>query len=80
MIKINYQISWILFSKVCIFFNKFHLFLMKIEFYFVIGSNRFLLDTKATLFIPSIKLLCSVGKTSDYASSKIANKVNLFNK
>ncbi|KAL4121874.1 hypothetical protein QTP88_014296 [Uroleucon formosanum] len=42
------------------------------------SSNRFLLDTQATLFIPSIKLLCSVGKTSNYASLKIANKVFLI--
>lgn len=42
------------------------------------SSNRFLVDTQATLFIPSIKLLCSVGKTSNYASLKIANKVYLI--
>lgn len=42
------------------------------------SSNRFLLDTQATLFIPSIKLLCSVGKTSNYACLKIANKVYLI--
>jgi len=47
-------------------------------FIFLIGSNRFLLDTQATLFIPSIKLLCSVGKTSKYACIKVANKVNLL--
>ncbi|VVC36254.1 Hypothetical protein CINCED_3A000120 [Cinara cedri] len=42
------------------------------------SSHRFLLDTQATLFIPSIKLLCSVGKTSNHACCKIANKVYLM--
>lgn len=47
-------------------------------FIFIIGSNRFLLDTQSTLFIPSVKLLCGVGKTSNFACIKVANKVNLF--
>lgn len=50
-----------------------------IIYFVLLGSNRFLVDTQASLFIPSIKLLCSVGKTSNYACLKIAAKVNLIN-
>jgi len=57
-----------------VFLNLFRNLIINLVF---LGSNRFLLDTQATLFIPSVKLLCSVGKTSNYACFKIANKVNL---
>ncbi|XP_050420718.1 MMS19 nucleotide excision repair protein homolog isoform X2 [Adelges cooleyi] len=42
------------------------------------SSDRFLLDAQTSFFMPSIKLLCSVGMTSKYACARIAKKIYLI--